>query len=138
MSRHPFILAAVLLAALLAACAGAPRKASSSPEEAVAQRAKERWEHLMKGRIDEALGYIAPGSRALIDRESYVAQKRNAPVMYTGVEVLEVRCEQEACTAELKVHTQAPLPFAGMVPAWSFLRERWVRDGGTWYLVPDP
>jgi hypothetical protein len=129
---------ALFAAALLAACAQGPRKpAASPPEEIVAERAKARWEHLMQGRPEQAWEYIAPGSRALLDRQSYLAQKRNAPVTYTGVELLSTQCEAEVCTVELKVHTQAPLPFAGMVPAYSLLRERWVLSEGSWYFVPD-
>lgn len=134
MMRTPVLLAA---AVLLAACAQGLRKPDSrSPEEIVAQRAKERWEHLMQGRPEQAWEYIAPGSRALLDRASYLAQKRNAPVTYTRVELLETTCEAESCTVELRIHTQAPLPFAGMVPAYSLLRERWVLSDGVWYFVP--
>ncbi len=126
-----------IAAVLLAACTSSPRKAeTASPEELVAQRAKARWELLMQGRPDQAWEYIAPGSRALLDRESYIAQKRNAPVTYTRVELLETTCEAESCTVELRIHTQAPLPFAGMVPAYSLLRERWVLSDGVWYFVP--
>ncbi|HRQ64833.1 MAG TPA: hypothetical protein PKZ76_08220 [Xanthomonadaceae bacterium] len=126
---------APVLLLLLASCAGTP-KPVLSPEEAVALRAKERWDHLIAKRSDSAWEYLSPGARSMLDRDGYVTGMRTRPVRWIEAEVVGIRCEGDSCEADVLVRTEAPLPFSGTVPGQTVLSERWISLGGTWYYVP--
>jgi hypothetical protein len=123
------------LLALLAACASTP-KPVLSPEEAVALRAQERWDHLIAGNTERAWDYLSPGARSMLDRDGYVTGMRSRPVRWLEAEVVEARCESESCSVDVFVKTEAPMPFAGTVPGQTVLSERWVSLDGSWYFVP--
>jgi hypothetical protein len=123
------------LAALAAACAVQPA-APLTAEETVSRLALERWNHLIAGRTEAAWELLSPGAREIMERDAYVTGMRTRPVRWLAAEVVEVACEEEVCSVDVMVSTEAPLPFAGQVPGQSVVSERWIRTEGRWYFVP--
>ncbi len=121
---------AVAAAALLAGCAAFT---PATPEEAVKQRATERWQALIKGDYKAAYGYLAPSVRSVNDYERYRASF-GAAIKWLEVEVVNVACEPEKCSARIKI-VSAPHPSLRF-PAniTSGIDETWLLEDGKWWF----
>lgn len=126
--------------ALLAACgASTPERSSSklSPEEAIAERAKARWEHIIASDFRSAYAYLTPGARVAMPYESYAARMTQAQIRWTGVSVAGVKCEDaEACKAEVLLDITVHVPGAGQLPTQTVQYEDWLESDGQWYYLP--
>lgn len=125
--------AAIALGA--AALAGCATQVAKTPEQEVAERAETRWQHLIKGDFTGAYGYLMPSFRALVSEQSY-RQRFGSAGAWTNAIIHQVKCEPNACDVRVRVTTQVRVPqFARHIPEVNaYLDERWVREGGQWWL----
>lgn len=126
---------AVAFAALLAGCAssGGLSKDSSATdkESAVAERAKARWQALIKRNYQEAYGFFSPASKDTTSLATY--QAKMAGMDYRSVSIDKVECVAEVCTVKLTLTYDYPQAKAkGVVTP---LDESWVIDKGQAWFV---
>ena len=136
---HPssFVLVALLVFTTVLTASATESLAMSaekgSAEEAVRQRALERWNLLMEGRVESAYAYLSPGYREAHSLARY-SRTIQGVGLWKGVEVREVKCEEKRC--EVKVVLDLAIGGAKPVPAP--VKESWIQleDGGDWWYVP--
>ncbi len=137
--KHPL---SVVLGALLFLTTVVPASATESlamstekgsAEDAVRQRALERWNLLMEGRVESAYAYLSPGYRQAHSLARY-SRTIQGVGLWKGAEVREVECEEKRC--EVKVILDLAIGGAEPVPAP--VKESWIQldDGGDWWHVP--
>ncbi len=131
---------AVALAVALSACGvSAPTKTASNlpPEEAVAKRAVERWEHIIAKDFKSAYGYLTPGTKMAMLYENYASRLTQAQIRWTGVKVLGVKCDESTtCKAEVLLDITVHAPGVGQLPTQTVQYEDWLDSGGEWYYLP--
>jgi hypothetical protein len=143
MIRKTLLLAAI--ATLLAACgATAPEKKSVasklSPEEAVALRAKERWDLIIAKEHRKAYEYLSPGTRVTTPVDAYVRRLLGTQVRWFDASVETVICEEpDVCKARVKLSYKVRTPMMGIseMEASSPVTESWLLSDGQWYHLPD-
>ncbi|QOC23051.1 hypothetical protein IC757_02515 [Wenzhouxiangella sp. AB-CW3] len=120
---------------VLAACQAEPEL---TPDEAVHERAQERWDLRLEQEYGEAYEYYSPGYRQTVDAYSHVADQRNRAVMYTGARVVSVECESEICRARVRVEYRVPGAPSGLsrVTSERTITENWIHSGGEWWYSP--
>jgi hypothetical protein len=129
------VLAAALATAVLAgltACAVAPPQ---TPEEAVRDRATERWQALIFGKFDRSYQLHAPSFRKDTSYDKYFSGISNN-MQWTGVEVYGVKCEAAKCSVRLNITLNSPLPQRIAGPISNALDETWVLEDGQWWFGP--
>lgn len=109
-----------------------------SPEERVAQRAQERWDHLIAGEFDAAYGYLSPAQRTTGSLEAYRRHLMLSRVEWKEASVLDVECGAEACTARIQLDMVVvqPLPRVPAFDASQTIDEQWVLVESEWWHVP--
>ena len=125
--------ATLIAAALLSACATVGGLTADSPadvkREAVAERAKARWQRLIAGDLAGAYAYLSPATRATLSVDAYRA--RHKVGMYRSVKIDDVNCEGEVCTVKLSLTYDYKRYKAVTTP----LTERWViSQGQAWFV----
>ena len=131
--RHFGIVQVLLVAALLPACASVGGLSAGAPAEvkrdAVAERAKARWDALIKLDIAGAYAYLSPASRATMPLDLYRAKHRVG--LYRAVKVDGVDCDADACTVSLSL-TYDYKRFKGITTR---VVEKWIiADGQAWFV----
>ena len=132
--RRQFAAAAVgLTAAFLVGCAGmGGLSADSSPEvkrDAVATRAKARWQHLIDRDLAGAYEFLSPASRATMPLDIYKAKHKVG--MYRSVKVDSVECEADACTVKLSL----TYDYKRIKGVTTPLVEKWIiTQGQAWFV----
>ncbi len=130
----------VVVASMVAACAGIGGVSKDSTPEvkaaAVKERSQARWQALIRGDLDAAYAYLSPASKAVTPIESYRRQIR--PGLWREVKINSVECEAELCSVKLQLTydiprgPMSPKPVKGIETP---LTERWViEDGSAWYV----
>jgi hypothetical protein len=130
----------VVVASVVAACAGIGGVSKDSTPEvkaaAVKERSQARWQALIKGDLDAAYAYLSPASKAVTPIESYRRQIR--PGLWREVKIDSVECEAELCSVKLQLTydiprgPMSPKPVKGIETP---LTERWViENGSAWYV----
>jgi hypothetical protein len=135
--RRQYRVGAIAVAAILVAgCAvvgGVLDKDSPAAlkEEAVAERAKARWQLLIKRDYEGAYAYFSPTSRATTSLSKFEAGIR--AVEYRAVTIDKVECVAEACKVTLKLtYDYPPAKVTGVVTP---LDESWIIDRGQAWFV---
>ena len=106
--------------------------ATQSVEAKVAERAKARWDAVIKDDMGAAYAYLSPASREAVSLEKYKSAPRRTGFREAKVE--EVKCEAEVCYAKLLV----TYDHARMKGITTPLLESWIVDGGqVWYVYGD-
>lgn len=130
--------------ALLAACgASTPERPGSklAPEEAVAQRAQERWDAIIAKDYARAYEYLTPGTRATTPYEAYAKKLAASTLIWSAAQVEDVVCDEpEVCRATVYITftlRSPPVAFQG-VSTETPLNERWLQSAGEWYHLPEP
>lgn len=125
---------ALLLAALVSACATSPPAATD-----VRQRSQARWEAILAGDFDRAYDLYSPGYRSSHSRVDFAIEQRMRRVRWTSAEVQESSCEADVCSVVTRIGYQV----AGAVPGlsqWNSkkdVKERWVRADGQWWFLTE-
>lgn len=125
--------------ALLGGCAGVGGLRADTPPEvkrdAVAARAKARWEHLINRDLEGAYAYMSPASRATTPLDVYKAQHKVG--MYRSIKVDDVKCEADACTVRLSLtyeHARMGSRKKG-IAITTPLTEKWIiTQGQAWFV----
>jgi len=103
--RHSVGVPVALVAVLVGACASVGGLSADAPadvkREAVALRAKARWERLIDRDVAGAYEYLSPASRATMPLDLYKAKHKVG--MYRSVKVDDVNCEADRCTVKLSL-----------------------------------
>ena len=127
-------LCATALATVLAVagCASMGGLSADTPAEAkqdaVAARAKARWDALIKADITSAYGYLSPATRATVPLDVYKAKHKLG--LYRSAKVEKVECQGEACTVHLTIVYDYK-QFKGVTTP---LSERWIiTQGQAWF-----
>jgi hypothetical protein len=134
--RHLPIGGGVLLLGALAGCAtglgGSGLSADTAAEvkrDAVAARAKARWDALIRLDLEGAYAYLSPASRETMPLDLYKAKHKVG--MYRAVKVENVRCEADSCTVSLSL-TYDHKSFKGITTP---LVEKWIiSQGQAWFV----
>ena len=109
----------------LAGCANLGR----SDKEAVAERAQQRWNLLVKNDFAAAYRYISPAGRELVTSEAYAAGLRRN--FWTGAKVGDIECKTpDACEVDVWIEYQ----HMGR-PMRSPMREKWIKHRFDWWFV---
>ena len=129
-TRRFTLMSLVIAGALLSACASFQTK----PEDAVTQRANERWQALIKGDMAKAYTYSTPGFRAVVDLEGFRGRTGIAGRWYDA-QVVNVTCDTaDRCKASIK------LVFGTLIPGFSkdrmttHIDETWLLEDGQWWM----
>ena len=130
--RQSLSAAASVCVLTVAGCAGMGGLSADTPAEAkqdaVAARAKARWDALIKADITSAYGYLSPATRATVPLDVYKAKHKLG--LYRSAKVEKVECQGEACTVHLTVVYDYK-QFKGVTTP---LSERWIiTQGQAWF-----
>ncbi|MEJ5207643.1 hypothetical protein [Denitratimonas sp. CY0512] len=142
MIRRLILISAVTV--LLAACgASTPERPGSklAPEEAVAQRAQERWDAIIAKDYARAYEYLTPGTRATTPYEGYARRLLGGvAIRWTKADVDRVECtEPGVCEAKVYItYLVRPAQMGtGNLEGYSPVYEKWLRsDDGQWHHLP--
>ncbi len=100
-------------------------------EAAVAERAKARWQLLIKRDYEGAYGYMSPSSREATTLSKFEARIRE--IEYRAVNIEKVECMAEACKVTLTLtYDFPPAKIKGVV---TLLDESWIIDRGQAWFV---
>lgn len=141
--RHSCRVLATVGLIALAGCATTPQSPSAVPavasaaapltpaarEALVSQRAKARWDAMVKDDLDTAYGYFSPGSKELISLEKFKSNTRRGAFREGKVD--SVKCEDDACLVKVLVTYDHPKMKGITTP----VLESWIVDGGQAWLV---
>ncbi len=124
------------LVGLLPACSGPPPE----PAEIVAERAQQRWDHIIEGNPGAAWSLYTPGFREINPVRDFSWEMNRRAVVYERAEVRRVDCPDEArCTALVQIAYRAPTAPSGMgqIALERGIQETWVRIDGEWWFFAD-
>lgn len=131
------LLATILTAALLSACAGNASK-SDDPEIFQVKHAQDRWEAILAGDYETAYTFYSPGYRSTMSVVDFTVEYRLRRVIYTSAEYQEHRCLEATCTVVFDVGFTVNKPAPGL-NKWDgsqVLEEMWVKTNGRWWFLP--
>jgi hypothetical protein len=131
--RHSVAGSIVVAIGLLAGCAGIGGLAADAPadvkRDAVAQRAKARWDRLIAGDLAGAYQYMSPASKATTPLDVYKAKHKVG--MYRSVKLDDVNCEADTCTVKLSLTYDFKRTKGITTP----LTEKWIiSQGQAWFV----
>ena len=131
--RHFVGAAAAVAVALVGGCASVGGLSADTPaevkREAVAARAKARWERLISLDLAGAYEYLSPASRATMPLDLYKAKHKVG--LYRAAKVDTVNCEADTCTVVLQL-TYDYKRVKGIVTP---LTEKWIiSQGQAWFV----
>ena len=129
-NRGTGLMALIAAGALLSGCASLHTK----PEDAVTQRATQRWQALLKGDIEKAYTYSAPGFRAVVDAASFRGRIGIAGRWHSA-EVASVSCDTpERCKAVIKLQFSTLIPGFSKDRMTTHIDETWLLEDGQWWI----
>jgi hypothetical protein len=129
-SRRLGLVALLTAGAWLSGCA----TLHSKPEDAVTQRANQRWEALIKGDIDQAYAYNAPGFRAVVDKAGFRSRTGIAGRWHSA-QVANVTCDTETrCKAVIKLEFSTLIPGHSKDRMTTHIDETWLLEDGQWWI----
>ncbi len=127
----------VLGALALAGCAGMLTR--NEDASVIKTKSVQRWDYLIAHQAANAYDFLSPGYRATITRENYAAAMNNRPVTWESAEFLDQKCDVDTCTVHVKLKYQVSVNLHGVrkIQGDSPVTERWIRESGRWYYLPD-
>lgn len=129
-TRRWSLMALMAAGALLSGCASFQTK----PEDAVTQRANERWQALLKGDMAKAYAYSAPGFRAVVDIEGFKGRTGIAG-RWLGAQVMNVSCDTpERCKAVIRLEFSTLIPGFSKDRMTTHIDETWLLEDGQWWI----
>ena len=105
----------------------------------IQQKAVQRWDYLIAHKGGKAYDFLSPGYRATVTRESYAAGMNNRPVDWESAKFLDQKCDAESCTVRVQLKYRVMINLHGMrkIQGDSPVTERWIKESGRWYFLPD-
>lgn len=131
---------AVLAVSIFSGCQTSQTRADGSADSAlVMKRAEQRWNYLIEKKAEKAYEYLTPGYRKTKPLEQYVSEKTAVALRWKSATAGKADCAEDVCTVFVTLNYVVNLPNTGGKPIETFapLREKWLKTGGTWYLLPD-
>lgn len=129
-TRRWSLMALMAAGTLLSGCASFQTKS----EDAVTQRAIERWQALIKGDMAKAYSYSAPGFRAVVDVEGFKGRTGIAG-RWLGAQVTSVSCDTpERCKAVIKLEFTTLIPGFSKDRMTTHIDETWLLEDGQWWI----
>jgi hypothetical protein len=120
-NRRTGLMALLAAGALLSGCASIQTK----PEDAVTQRANQRWQALIKG---------DPGYRAVVDKAGFKSRTGIAGRWHSA-QVANVTCDTEArCKAVIKLEFSTLMPGHSKDRISTYIDETWLLEDGQWWI----
>lgn len=116
----------------LSACTSLP-SGDLSPEEAVRARAQAKWNAQLAGQWQTVYDFSAPSYRAVVDLDKFRARFGSA-VRWLAAEVVSVTCQDEVCTASVRIESRPALAASKTAPLSTHVDEKWVREEGQWWV----
>lgn len=138
MTRSNGLVLALMAVAVtgIAGCSGMAPVQEKSATQIVSERAKVRWQHLIKGDIGSAYAYASPAYRSSNSEQQFRAGFK--PGLWQGAEVKSVTCQEaDVCRVELEIEYRFVAKMSGPVAGRQILTETWRKDAGEWWYVPD-
>ena len=129
--RISMIYCASVLALSLTACGGMIKK--KSPEEAIRERAAERWSYLIKGDMRKAYEMSSPSTRAVLSFEQYRGRFGGA-VTWRSTEIASVACEADKCVANVHILAEPLLGTKFGNTLSTYVDETWLLEDGQWWF----
>ncbi len=133
------VLTALTLMALVSACTGGAGVKTSDPMAALEQRAIERWQKVIDHDYPGAYAYLTEGYRkSRSEREYAQFLAARTAFKWKSAAWQKVECASaDSCVATVEVSYEIMLPGAG--PAFSVFssNERWLKQRGQWYYLPE-
>jgi hypothetical protein len=110
--------------------------ASEIPEDAVSQRANERWQTLIDGDFSSAYSYLMPSYRAIVTEQAYLNTFKDNPVIWTTANISKIICESERCTVSLHLATsmRTSKNSTTIREVVGVSNETWIKEDGQWWL----
>ena len=128
--RRAFVVTGFASLAVLSGCA---TTAGSTPEQAVIQRAQERWDHLLKSQYAKAYTYLTPAERAVTSEENYV-QRFSSGASWVSAKVASATCETaDRCNVTINLETRV-VARGFKDPLKTTPTEIWVFENGKWWF----
>ncbi len=128
---------ALLSLSFLAGC-GTTTPTKPPSGETLQTRAIERWNFLIARKAENAYDYLSPGFRATKSREQYAKEMNGRGIKWQGVTFNSQDCEADTCTVRLFIDIEIDMAGSvGHVKSSSPVVETWIKEGGSWYYLPD-
>ncbi len=129
-TRRWSLMALMAAGALLSGCASFQTK----PEDAVTQRANERWQALLKGDMAKAYAYSTSGFRAVVDIEGFKGRTGIAG-RWHAAQTVKVTCDTpERCKAVIKLEFSTLIPGFSKDRMTTHIDETWLLEDGQWWI----
>jgi hypothetical protein len=108
------------------------------PEDHVARRGRERWDHIAAAEYDLAYEYLSPGYRDKMSRTAYIVKLAGQRVRWKDADFEKVECDPEICRVSWVIHWTYNIPVrgAGAYDGEKPTVENWILADGEWYFVP--
>lgn len=115
---------------VLVACAAIDRGQDEEASRIVSERARQRWDHVMKGQLEQAYEFLSPASRSTLSVEAF--RKRSAAGRWwRSIKQEKVDCRGDTCQVTMLLEYDL-FEIKGLKTA---INETWINDAGTWWLV---
>ena len=129
-TRRWSLMALMAAGALLSGCASFQTK----PEDAVTQRANQRWQALINADMAKAYTYSTPGFRAMVDIEGFKGRTGIAG-RWHAAQAVNVTCDTpERCKAVIKLEFSTLIPGFSKDRITTHIDETWLLEDGQWWI----
>lgn len=132
-SRRPsigWLLAVLGTSLMLGACGTMGQAAVERDQQAVTQRAQERWNLLMKGKAAEAYEYFSPATRTTFTLD-WFRKRAGVGRWWRQIKLERVDCQAEVCTVTMVVDYE----LGDIKGLRAGIEEKWVKEDGIWWLA---
>jgi hypothetical protein len=135
--KFPVLVFLALVAGIFLQGCGTPNPAQTAQLAAkgvddvsklVVERAQQRWNALLKQKMDVAYEFISPGGRSLMTAEQY--RPRVNTGFWRGAKADKAECDAETCEVTVLVDM--------LIEGVKFtnpIKETWILDAGKWWFV---
>lgn len=107
---------------------------AQSPEEAITQRANERWNALIAGDMAKAYTFSTPGYRAVVSADAF---KNTIGISgrWLDAQVVRVECDTpQRCNAVIRLAFTTLFPGRGRDRIETHINETWLIEDNQWWI----
>lgn len=123
---------ATIMALSALTLAGCAAFTPATPEQTVEKRATEYWQARMTGKYEKAYELSTPAYRKLRTLEQF-RQQFGGGSSVVSAEVVSVACEEQKCTARMKIGAKPALVGVKLGTIPMYLDEIWLLEDGQWW-----
>jgi hypothetical protein len=124
----------ILALFIVTGCASAP----ATGEDAVKQRAEQRWEAIFAKEYASAYEFYSPGYRSKYSATDLEIALRVQKVRWFSADYVDHSCEEKSCIVRFNLgyKVAAPVPGIDVWTGWDTIEEQWIQTGGEWWYLP--